>query len=247
MNPPNCIVLEGQPRSNADEDIHNLDGTTEEPLGVPWFPSLSKADHNGVVRVIKHSARPGVVRIVARDDRGMEYAPVMLAVDTGKAAHFNSPDLELGNPAKGLTGSTGAGEDSWQLKLSSAWDIEVLSYIRSRDELLTPVHDLARVVDGYRVAFFNPASNERQVSRLRLINPGAPDAAVRLTGVDDAGLKSGTPMRLVVPGGMVLAAISHERCGVGETFPYRMVSGRNPTPSRNTSPRMNSGTTSNPP
>ena len=186
-------------------------GSDENTHGVPWFPSLSDADHSGVVRVINHSARAGEVRIVARDDSGREYGPVTLAVDAAKAVHFNSADLELGNPARGLTGSTGAGTGSWRLDLSSARDIEVLSYVRSHDQFLTPMHDLAPLVDGaHRVAFFNPASNERQVSRLRLINGGAPDATVRLTGVDDAGRTPGTPVRLRVMGGRALEVTAAE-------------------------------------
>ena len=186
-------------------------GSGEDAHGVPWFPSMSNAAHSGVVRVINHSARAGEVRIVARDDSGREYGPVMLAVDAAKAAHFNSADLELGNPAKGLTGSTGAGTGSWRLNLTSARDIEVLSYVRSHDEFLAPMHDLAPVVDGtHRVAFFNPASNDRQVSRLRLIHPGAMDATVTLTGVDDAGRMPATPMRLRVMGGKALEVTSAE-------------------------------------
>lgn len=66
-------------------------------------------------------------------------------------------------------------------------------------------------MDGaHRVAFFNPASNERQVSRLRLINGGAPDATVRLTGVDDAGRTPGTPVRLRVMGGRALEVTAAE-------------------------------------
>ena len=37
------------------------------------------------------------------------------------------------------------------------------------------------------MVFFNPASNVGRVSRLRLINPGEEEAAVRITGIDDAG------------------------------------------------------------
>ena len=48
---------------------------------------------------------------------------------------------------------------------------------------------------------FNPASNLDQVSLLRLVNDSAEDAEVTVTGVDDAGLSPGEPVRLTVPAG----------------------------------------------
>ena len=43
----------------------------------------------------------------------------MLSIGAGETVHFNSNDLELGNTAKGLSGSTGAGVGDWRLVLSS--------------------------------------------------------------------------------------------------------------------------------
>ena len=184
-------------------------GSAADTHGVPLFPSMSEPGREGVVRVVNRSAQAGEVRIVAMDDTAYEYEPVTLAVGAGRAAHFNSTDLELGNAAKGLSGSTGAGVGSWRLDLTSALDIEVLSYVRTADGFLTPVHDLAPVVDGaYRVAFFNPASNDRQVSRLRLINSGTSDALVTVTGVDDAGQSPGSEVRLRVAAGIALEVSS---------------------------------------
>ena len=184
-------------------------GSAADTHGVPLFPSMSEPGREGVVRVVNRSAQAGEVRIVAMDDTAYEYEPVTLAVGAGRAAHFNSTDLELGNAARGLSGSTGAGVGSWRLDLTSALDIEVLSYVRTADGFLTPVHDLAPVVDGaYRVAFFNPASNDRQVSRLRLINSGTSDALVTVTGVDDAGQSPGSEVRLRVAAGIALEVSS---------------------------------------
>ncbi|MDE0037172.1 MAG: hypothetical protein OXU77_06350 [Gammaproteobacteria bacterium] len=42
-----------------------------------------------------------------------------------------------------------------------------------------------------RVPFFNPASNTRQVSSLRLVNRGESDAAITIFGVDDEGAERG--------------------------------------------------------
>ena len=45
--------------------------------------------------------------------------PLALSGGADEVASFNSDDLELGIAAKGLTGSTGAGEGDWRLDLSS--------------------------------------------------------------------------------------------------------------------------------
>ena len=72
----------------------------------------------------------------------------MRGLGAGETVHFNSDDLELGNPRKGLTGSTGAGAGAWRLALKSELDLEVLSYIRTEDGFLTAMHDLAPVGRG---------------------------------------------------------------------------------------------------
>ena len=50
------------------------------------------------------------------------------------------------------------------------------------------------------VPIFNPGSNRRQVSLLRVVNDGDAVATVRVTGVDDAGMPSGE-VRLTVRAG----------------------------------------------
>ena len=117
-------------------------------------------------------------------------------------ASFNSDDLELGNEAKGLTGSTGAGEGDWWLELSSDADIEVLSYIHTTDGFLTSMHDLVPEANRvHRVVFFNPAKNFNQVSVLRLVNTGDADAEATITGVHGEGAMPGTAVRVAVPAG----------------------------------------------
>ena len=146
---------------------------------IPFFPSASDEVREGFARVINHSAEAGEVRIDAVDDEGESYGAVMLAIDAGEAAHFNSDDLENGNAAKGLSGSVEADQGDWRLQLSSELDIEVLSYIRTSDGFVTAMHDTVPSEGGrHRVVFFNPGSNDSQVSRLRLVNPGDEAAAV---------------------------------------------------------------------
>ena len=79
-------------------------------------------------------------------------------------------------------------------------DIEVLAYLRHKDGFLTAAHDLVPREGGrYRVPFFNPASNWRQVSLLRLTNPGTETATARIQGIDDAG-DGGQAETTVAPG-----------------------------------------------
>ena len=115
---------------------------------------------------------------------------------------FNSEDLENGNAEKGLSDGVGAGEGAWRLQLSSELDMEVLSYIRTSDGFLTSMHDTVPSEGGrHWVAFFNPGSNDSQVSRLRLVNPGDEAAEVSIVGVDDRGESPGGDVTTTIPAG----------------------------------------------
>ena len=169
---------------------------------VPLFPSASDPALQGFARVINRSGDAGEVQIEAVDDTGMSYGPLTLSIDGHATVHFNSNDLEDGNPGKGLTGSTGAGTGDWRLTLTSDLDLEVLSYIRTRDGFLTAMHDLAPVAgDVHRIAIFNPGSNTSQVSRLRLLNTGDAEAVVTIAGTDDRGMSPGSPVQVTVAAG----------------------------------------------
>ena len=159
---------------------------------VPLFPAASDEFRQGFVRIVNHSTVPGTVDIVAVDDAGNAQDDLALAIGPGETMHFNSDDLENGNPDKGLTGATGTADGDWRLELTSHLDIEVLAYIRTEDGFLTGMHDTVPVsADGHRVAIFNPGSNDKQVSRLRLINPGRTPATVAIQGTDDRGQPRG--------------------------------------------------------
>ena len=176
-------------------------GTGDAPA-VWLFPRADDAVRQGFARVINHSPEGGTVEITGFDDAGMRYGPVELSIGAGKTVHFNSGDLESGNDAKGLSGGVGTGQGDWRLAFETALDIEVLSYIRTRDGFLTAMHDVAPAgPDGLTVVTFNPASNLNQASRLRLINPGDADAGVTITGIDDAGASPGEGVWLSVAAG----------------------------------------------
>lgn len=154
-----------------------------------FFPSATDAlGRQGVARVINRSVTAGQVSIAAFDDEGGAYGPLRLSLGANETAHFNSHDLENGNPGKGLTGGTGSGQGDWRLEFTSELDIEVLSYARTSLGFLTSMHDTVPRGDrGYRVSFFNPGRNQKQESLLRVVNMGETAATVTIDGKDDAG------------------------------------------------------------
>ena len=154
------------------------------------------------MRVVNRSDAGGVVEIQAFDDAGTVYGPVTMTISADETLHFNSGDLETGNSEKGLSFGVGQGTGAWRLELKSDLDIDVLSYIRTRDGFLTSMHDAVQAENGeHSVPTFNPGSNPDQVSRLRLVNSGDEDAQVTITGVDDAGASPGSAVVLTVPAG----------------------------------------------
>ena len=93
----------------------------------------------------------------------------------------------------------------------------MLGYVRTRGAAGFPnaVHDVvaeSQSAEGYRyeVVFFNPASNTRAASVLRLVNRSEADAAVTITGTDDAGDAGEEAVTLTLPAG---AARRAERAG----------------------------------
>ena len=71
------------------------------------------------------------------------------------------------------------------------------------DGFLTSMHDVVPAEgNNHRVVFFNPASNTRQESLLRLVN-GQAAAVATVTGVDDAANPSGEA-RATIPAGQAV-------------------------------------------
>ena len=205
----------------------NLSTETEAGAGgvasehsVPLFAAADNANgYQGFVRVINRTDASGEVTVWAIDDAGTFYDAGTFDIGANAAVHFNSSDLEDGNPGKGLMEGIGEGVGDWRLVLTSNVFVQVLAYNRTDDGLLAPLHDLAPYTTVVRpggeeaaehhVATFNPASNVNQVSRLRIINTGgAPaytinqgggaPAFVTIEGVDDAGASPGGAVTLVV-------------------------------------------------
>ena len=108
---------------------------------VAGFPSSSGASgERGVLRIVNASEGRGFIRIQPRGGDGWVHPPLTLALGAGEAANLDAWDLELGNAAKGLSGSAGPGAGgAWHLEISGDLDIEVLAYVRSPNGLLKPL------------------------------------------------------------------------------------------------------------
>ena len=170
---------------------------------VPLFLSTGRVGQEGFLRVVNRSNRAGTVQILAFDDAGAQAGPVTLSLEANAVRHFNSTDFEYGNAAKGLSNGVGGGTGDWRLEITTDLDILTLAYVRTSDGFLTSVHDVIPEMQGIQyTAIFNPASNNRQRSLLRLVNPNGSVANVTLEGLDDAGASSpGGEMRVTVPAG----------------------------------------------
>ena len=94
-----------------------------------------------------------------------------------------------------------------------------MAYIRTGDGFVTAVHDIAPVSGmEHTVLFFNPGSNDRQVSRLRIINSGTMEAGVTITGRDDAGDEASGTVRLTLPAGAARLLTAQELEADGDGF-----------------------------
>lgn len=164
---------------------------------VPLFHAADNENGQGFVRILNASNTAGTVSIDVWDDAGRPFGPVVLAIGAGGVRQFNSNDLEDGNESKGLTGRTGAGQGDWRLELSTELDLIVLAFVRTADGFLTSIHDTVRGQWGeiqnlhvYPARIFNPGSNTRQASVVRIVNPNAVQQRVRLRGRADDGVAS---------------------------------------------------------
>ena len=176
--------------------LANLSSALAYPEGgvhnLPFVPSTANArDRLGLVRVINRSNRSGEVSILAVDDAGLAYPELTLSLGAGETKHFDSNDLEQGNPSIGLSGSTGTGTGDWRLELSSSLQIEVLAYVKTTDGFLTAMHNsVPRTGNAYHLPAFWFGDHQGQSSSLRLVNAGQEAAQVMIEGIDQDGERS---------------------------------------------------------
>ena len=179
---------------------------------VPLFLSASdEQGRQGFVRVSNRTEIDGEVEITAFDDLGRRYESLKLVLKAGQTVHFDSNDLEFGNEAMGLSGSTGPGNGAWRLELRSNLDTLVAAYVRTPDGFVTAMNDVVpREGRRYEVATFEPASNEEHVSRLRVVNPGSRPAHLTIAGIDDGGFAGLEVVQLTVAPGAARTVTSEE-------------------------------------
>ena len=192
---------------------------------VPLLPAVG-GRRDGFVRVVNLGHAAGEALIDAVDDAGESHGPVRLRLDGRQTVHFNGRDLAQGNAAKGLDGAVGAGQGDWRLTLTSTLDLLVLSYVRAPDGYLAAMHDVAPVAEdgAHRMPFFNPGSEARHQSQLRLLNDGGEAVSARITGIDDAG-RASTAATLRVPAGAALTVTAAELEAGGAAISGRLGDG----------------------
>ena len=164
---------------------------TPMSYAVPLFLSSWYPGGEGYVRVINNSGFDGEIEIRPMDDDGQEYPTNNIALSAKQTIHFNSSDLEDGNPSKGIERGIGRGTGDWRLKIVSTLELDVLAYMRTNDGFVSSLHDLVEPADNsHRVVYFNPGRNANQVSKLRIVNPNDEEIQAQIRGTDDAGTKS---------------------------------------------------------
>ena len=198
-------------------------------VSLPLFISASNNELQGFARIINRSSQSGSVTIQAIDDAGTRHGPVTLPLDSEGATHFDSNDLEIGNQEIGLSDGVGVGTGDWRLEFVADVNIEALAYVRTPDGFLTGMNALAPVgPDGRReVVFFNPASNDQRVSRLRLVNPADAPARITISGLDDHG--AGPPegdVTLTLPAGAATSITAQQLEAGASHFDGRFGDGR---------------------
>ena len=75
---------------------------TRLAAAVPLMLSAADSMRRGFVRVVNESNESGIVRVFAFDDGGHAPDPIEIQLGAGRVVHFNSNDLEDGNPNKGI-------------------------------------------------------------------------------------------------------------------------------------------------
>ena len=170
--------------------------------------SASDSMRQGFVRIMNFTDESGTVRIYAFDDAGIAANPVDIQLPALRTLHFNSDDLENGNPRKGINAGIGSPvRGDWRLDIETTnLTVRVLSYVRTNDGFLTAMHDIlpsGRSSDGDRFIVartFNPGRNTSQVSKLRIINLGTDAESIAIEGLDDQGNGAG-PVRVSLNAG----------------------------------------------
>lgn len=177
----------------------NLSGRPANAGALPLLLSGYRLPASGFARIVNAGDLAGEVIIHAVDDAGRRYGPMAVPLGAGQTTHFNTADLEEGNAAKGLPGTSPPVGD-WRLQLDTELDIAPLAFARGPDGFLAAMHDVAPSAGRtHRVPIFQPARMSDPASELRLVNMGETDAAITITATDDFGQPApGGPVSLTL-------------------------------------------------
>ena len=155
------------------------------------------------LRIINTSTNVATVTVSATDDDGAP-APggdVTMTLNPNQAQHVSIADLESGNVSEGLSGMLGDGNGRWRMTVSSTDTLEVMSLVETTDNLMA---NISRAVPSsgnvHEVPVFNPGSNVERRSNIRVTNETSNQAAITITGYDDAGNPEATPVTFNLPG-----------------------------------------------
>ncbi len=199
----------------------NTPGMYPTMYTIPFFPT--SWDGDGLARVVNRGGRAVDVKIMAYDDKGMSYGPVMLMIPKSSAAHFNADDLEMGNPDTRLMGRIGMGHGDWRLVLTSTLPLKATGFIANDfNEIVANLQDVVPAgMNGHMVNLFYGSTDTLgdRVSYLRIINPGAEMAYVSIEGTDDSGMMGDSKVELMVYpyGAKTVSARALESGGQGMT------------------------------
>ncbi len=162
-------------------------GTATEKV-VNYVDPADESLRTSSLRIINTADSSATITIEATDDDGAT-APngdVSFTLGANAAREISVDDLE--NGASDLNGSLGDGNGRWRMTVSSTQTLEVMSFVETADGFLTNLSNAApNSGTDHEVLVFNPASNVDRRSSLRIVNDTDDQAAITISGYDDAG------------------------------------------------------------
>ena len=180
---------------------------TEYTRDIPFLPSGDGYD-DGMLRIINHTSENGIVSITAFDDEGAEYGPVSLDLSRDRNVLLYTKELENGSSL--LSEGLGRGAGDWRLILTSKLNFEAISYAVTQDGLLSDLTATVQSENGCsRVSTFY-ASDSLSTSRLRISNPNDVPATVKISGRDDLGVITASPIVFDLPANASIALSSQD-------------------------------------
>ncbi|MBO6656089.1 MAG: DUF1588 domain-containing protein [Pseudomonadales bacterium] len=181
-----------------------------------------QTSRNSSLRIMNTSNNVATVTISATDDDGAP-APggdVTMTLSPNQTQHVSIADLESGNINAGISGMLGDGNGRWRMTVASTDTLEVMSLVETTDNLMA---NISRAVPSsgnvHEVPVFNPASNTERRSSVRVTNETNSQAAITITGYDDAGNSEDTPITFDLPGQEAMDITAQElEAGDAERF-----------------------------